>query len=184
MTPRSYPGDYRPPDPLTRSLAGTPRSPLRSRGSLALARSLALSAGLSSPGPPHAVARGDPTIPAPLPRLPRSRSFARLIRRTIVPRTPSRGRSRGPHDPRSAPAAPSLSLVRSPYPQDNRPPDPLTRSLAGTPQSPLRSRGSLALARSLALSAGRSSPGPPHALARGGPTIPASAFAKATADAP
>src|ERR671915_611254 len=107
--------------------------------------------------------------------------------------TPLRRRSRGPRDPRAAPAAPSLALARAPtrltharstesLPRGLRP-HTLTPSLAGAPRSPRRSGGSLAGARSRPDStdpcsvdrvapSGTSSPHP-YAVARGGPAIPA-----------
>src|SRR5688572_7821187 len=45
-------GDFVPADPLTRSLAGAPDAPRRSRGSLAVARSLMVCWGTSSPRTP------------------------------------------------------------------------------------------------------------------------------------
>ncbi len=124
------------PRPPTRSLAGTPRSPLRARGSLAALVRSALDLGASPPDPLHARSRG--------PHDPRSarvahslRSFAQLLISGLRPQTPLHARSRGPHDPRSARVAHSLRsfaqlLIRGFAP---RPP---TRSLAGTPRSPLR----------------------------------------------
>ena len=89
---------------LTRSLAGAPHAPLRSRGSLA--RSLAPPFRDFVPQTPDTFARGGPSCPAPLTWLARA--------------------------------------ARSRRTSGLRPPDPLTRSLAGAPHAPLRSRGSLA----------------------------------------
>src|SRR6266545_1024685 len=58
-SPYFLPGGFAPPDPPTRSLAGTP-TPLRSRGSLAIARSRRISNQLVFAGPDDQVgqARG------------------------------------------------------------------------------------------------------------------------------
>ena len=128
----------RPPDPLTRSLAGTPHAPLRSRGSLArLAR--CRTAGLAPQTPIHVRSRG--------PLMPRSAHVARS-RGSLAPHS-----GLGPPDPHTrslagTPHAPlrsrgSLAQLARAY-CGLRPPDPHTRSLAGAPHAPLRSRGSLA----------------------------------------
>src|ERR671923_256348 len=106
----------RPPDPLTRSLAGAPRpAPLAWLARCAHSRLTAMHAhalishpGTSSPGPPYTLARGGPT--------PRAARVARSLRSLapdrdactrahlspgdFVPRTPLHARSRGPHAPR------------------------------------------------------------------------------------
>src|SRR5262249_53574611 len=75
---KDQPGDYVPPDPLTRSLAQRFDASLRARGALALAR--AKNTRRAAPLElPHWLARGDPPIPHP-PRPARLLSLARSAR--------------------------------------------------------------------------------------------------------
>src|SRR5438093_132215 len=82
-----------------------------------------LSAALRPRGPPYALTRGDPWIPAPFARLASLRSLAMTryrqpdadvlpLRGASPPRTPLRAHSRGPLDPRSVRAARVAALAR------------------------------------------------------------------------
>src|SRR5258708_7575832 len=104
-------GGFAPHNPPTRSLAGAPSSPLRSRGPPAAARSLNWTGGSAPRTPPPRPLTGAPSSPL------RSRgSLAHAPSLTLTgaspPITPLHARSRGPHPPRSAPVAHSLTLLR------------------------------------------------------------------------
>ena len=127
----------RPSNSPTRSLAGAPRSPLRSRGSFA------------------ALTRSPTRSLAGAPRSP-SAPVARFLSRGFALELPTRSLA-GPRGPRSAPRGSFAALTRSPTRslagapgsplrsrgsfsvEGLRPSNSPTRSLAGAPGSPLRS---------------------------------------------
>ena len=166
-------GGLRPPDPLTRSLAGTP-TPRSARvaHSLRSFAPLTLTGGLRPPASLTRSLAGTPT--------PRSARVAHSLR-SFAPLTLTGGlrppasltRSlAGTPTPRSARVAHSLrSFAPLTLTGGLRPPD-LPYTLArGDPDAPLRSRGSLApLVRATNLNRGTSSPAPLTRSLAGTPT--------------
>src|SRR5919198_1116310 len=161
-----YSEGLRPSNSPTRSLARRFAGSLRSRGSLAVARSLVLTfhclfRGASPLELPYTLTRSPLRRLAPFAWLTRCRSFARpyvslFIPRGFAPRTPLHAHSLAASPARSVRVAHSLSLVRSSlrfivYSEGLRPSNSPTRSLARRFAGSLRSRGSLAVARSLVL---------------------------------
>ena len=102
----------RPSDSPTRALARRFAGSLRSRGSLAAARSLTSYPGALAPRTPHTRSRSPLRRLAPIAWLTRYRSFADVCPRGFAPRTPRHALSLAASPARSDRVARSLPLVR------------------------------------------------------------------------